>query len=198
VSIFSEMDDIARVRGHLAHWRRQLAVAQHEDDAFSRMQAQGIVNTLERREAELQAQPPAPAAAWNTGHKDIPTDRPVWAYVYVGTSSDEEPVLLLRGVSDGDGGGFTIDYEGRPWDRDGHVISWIDVEQRPTLSVEAVDAIAAALIDYSIHWYCIDHIVEDWLHREALWAVVDGHPDAQAIAADALRTRELKFSRYYG
>lgn len=40
--------------------------------------------------------------------------------------------------------------------------------------------------------------VEDWLHREALRAVADGHRDAEAIAAAALKSRELKFSRYYG
>ncbi|MCJ2075400.1 hypothetical protein MKK68_06965 [Methylobacterium sp. E-016] len=74
-----------------------------------------------------------------------------------------------------------------------------DVEERPSLSVEAVDAIVAALADQRvIRWGCADHIVEDWLHREALRAVVDGHRDAQALAAAALKTSDLKFSRYYG
>jgi len=135
---------------------------------------------------------------WQSGHKGIPTDWQVWAYFYVGTSIDEDLVLLLRGVSDGDGERFTVDYEGRPWDRDGHVVCWIDVEERPSLSVEAVEAIVVALSGAGIHWSCGDHIVEDWLHREALRAVADGHRDASAIAAAALKSRELKFSRYYG
>ncbi|MFF9550870.1 hypothetical protein [Methylobacterium fujisawaense] len=136
---------------------------------------------------------------WRSGHDGIPTDRPVWAYFYVGTSIDEGPVLLLRGVSDEDGEEFTVDYEGRPWDRDGHVVCWIDVEERPSLSVEAVDAIVAAMGAWALYYSGGgDHIVEDWLHREALRAVADGHRDAPAIAAAALKSRELKFSRYYG
>lgn len=193
MSIFSEMDDLARVRGHLEHWRRQFADAQREDDLLRRMQARGIVDTLERREAELQARP---AAAWNAGHRGIPTDRPVWAYFFESGCGGDDAVMLLRGVSDKDGEMFDDDGDG--WGRFGTLVCWIDVEERPTLSVAAVDAIAAALVDPSIRWTCGDHIVEDWLHREALRAVVDGHPDAHAIAAAALKTRELKFSRYYG
>jgi hypothetical protein len=137
---------------------------------------------------------------WQSGHKGIPTDRPVWAYFYVGRSSDEDAVLLLRGVSDEDGERFTAVWnpDGDEWPEFGNVVCWIDVEERPSLSVEAVDAIVVALSGAGIHWSCGDHIVEDWLHREALRAVVDGHRDAAAIAAAALKSRELSFSRYYG
>ncbi|WP_437871139.1 hypothetical protein ACSD7O_19425 [Methylorubrum extorquens] len=135
---------------------------------------------------------------WQSGHKGIPTDRQVWAYFYVGTS-DEDDVLLLRGVSGEDGEVFTVEHEGKPWGRDGHVVCWIDVEERPTLSVEAVEAAVASLGTRAFYYSGgVDHAVEDWLHREVLRAVADGHQDAPAIAAAALKSRELKFSRYCG
>ena len=85
------------------------------------------------------------------------------------------------------------------WERDGHVVCWIDVDDQPLFSVEAVDAIVPAL-DTRVFYYSGggDHVVEDWLHRFALQAVAGGHRDAPAIAAAALKTRELKFSRCYG
>ncbi|MET7244134.1 hypothetical protein ABZT49_12260 [Methylobacterium sp. EM32] len=133
---------------------------------------------------------------WQSGHEGIPTDRPVWAYFYDNGSGDGQDVTLLRGVSDEDGETFTVDYEGRPWERDGHIVCWIDAQERPSLSVEAVEAILAVLPSEAFD-LCLGHVVEDWLHREALRAVVDGHRDAPAIAAAALKSRELKFSRYY-
>lgn len=136
---------------------------------------------------------------WQSGHKGIPTDRPVWAYFFESGSVEDEPVMLQRGVSDWDGEVFTVQHERvGDWDRYGHVVCWIEVEERPSLSDEVVDAIVVALSGADIHWSCGDHIVEDWLHREALQAVADGHRDAPAIAAAALKSRELKFSRYYG
>ncbi|MGE8128484.1 hypothetical protein ACQKQD_16035 [Methylobacterium sp. NPDC080182] len=136
---------------------------------------------------------------WQSGHKGIPTDRPVWAYFF-DSGGEDEHVTLLRGVSEVDGEVFSAECnpDGDEWPRFGHVVCWIDFEERPSLSVEAVDAIVVALSEAGIHWSCGDHIVEDWLHREALRAVVDGHRDAPAIAAAALKSRELKFSRYYG
>lgn len=134
---------------------------------------------------------------WQSGHKGIPTDRPVWAYFYEGGSTEGDDVTLVRGVAKLDGDVFTVDDDGGS-DLYGHVVSWIDVEERPVLSVEAVDAIVVAIAEAGIHWSCADHIVEDWLHRFALRAVADGHREAPAIAAAALKTRELTFSRYCG
>jgi len=137
--------------------------------------------------------------AWQSGHKGIPTNRPVWAYFFESGSVEEEPVMLLRGVGVEGGEEFETQFEGQRWDRYGHVICWIDVEERPSLSVKAVDAIVAAMGARALYFSGGgDHIVEDWLHREALRAVADGHRDAPAIAAAALKSRELKFSRYYG
>ncbi|MCJ2040963.1 hypothetical protein MKK55_18710 [Methylobacterium sp. J-059] len=137
---------------------------------------------------------------WQSGHRGIPPDRPVWAYFYESGSGEDEDVMLLHGISDEGGEVFTVQHERvRDWDRYGKIVCWIDVEECPALSVEAVDAIVAALADQrGIYWGCADHIVEDWLHRAALQAVVDGHRDAAGIAAAALKSRELKFSRYYG
>jgi hypothetical protein len=39
--------------------------------------------------------------------------------------------------------------------------------------------------------------IEAWLHREALRAVVAHHPNSHGIAAAALESREVKFTRYY-
>ncbi|WP_156311682.1 hypothetical protein [Methylobacterium platani] len=196
MSVFDDMDNLAQVQAHLAHWRDQLADDRRKDDFLFGVQAKGIIATLERKEAELQAAPAKPN--WQSGHQGIPTDRPVWAIFFESGSGEDEDVMLLRGVSDEDGEVFTVQHKG-DWDRYGHVVCWIDVEERPPFSVEAVDAIVAALANQSgIHWGCADHIVEDWLHREALRAVVDGNRDAPAIAAAALKSREIRFSRYYG
>lgn len=128
---------------------------------------------------------------WQTSHRGLPTDRDVWAWRY---SPDTGAVELQRGRDvDGD---FMV--AGEEWWAAygvGNVICWIDGEECPELSVEAVGAIVASLPDLS---GCLDHIVEDWLHWFALQAVVDGHRDAPAIAAAALKSRDLKFSRYYG
>ncbi|ACB27260.1 hypothetical protein [Methylobacterium radiotolerans] len=88
--------------------------------------------------------------------------------------------------------------EGEDWPADfglGNVICWIDVEECPELTAEAVGDIVESLPNL---FGCLDHIVEDWLHLLALQAVADGHRDARAIAAAALKSRELTFSRYYG
>lgn len=132
---------------------------------------------------------------WQSGAAGIPTDRPVWAYFYQGNSMGEEPVLFARGVVDEDGEGLKP--EGETWPRSGHVIAWIETEERPSLTVEAVEAFVAALPDD--RFSCgADHICEDWLHEAALQAIEDGHPDPVAIAAAALKSRSLSFSRYYG
>lgn len=58
---------------------------------------------------------------WQSGHKGIPTDRPVWAYFFESGSVEDEPVMLLRGVSDWDGKVFTVQQD-CDWDRYGHVV----------------------------------------------------------------------------
>ncbi|MGU3476918.1 hypothetical protein [Methylobacterium sp. D48H] len=131
---------------------------------------------------------------WRSGPTGIPTDRPVWAYFYQGNSMSEEPVLFARGLVDEDGEGITV--EGEAWPRSGHVVAWIETEERPPLTVESVDAFVAALGDFKLS-FGADHICEDWLHEAALQAVVDGHAHAKAIAAAALKSRDLPFSRYY-
>ncbi len=132
---------------------------------------------------------------WQSGAAGLPNDRPVWAYFYQGNSMGEEPVLLVRGVVDEDG--EDIKAEGETWPRHGYVVAWVETEERPPLTVGTVDAFVAALGDFKMS-FGADHICEDWLHETALQAVVDGHPDAKAIAAAALKSRGLPFSRYYG
>ncbi|SFU50280.1 MULTISPECIES: hypothetical protein [unclassified Methylobacterium] len=132
---------------------------------------------------------------WQSGADGIPTDRPVWAFFYQGCSMSEEPVLLARGKVEEDGEEFTA--EGETFLRYGHVIAWIEAQERPPLTVEAVESFVAALGDHKLS-FGADHICEDWLHGTALQAVVDGHPDAVAIAAAALKSRDLPISRYYG
>jgi hypothetical protein len=40
------------------------------------------------------------------------------------------------------------------------------------------------------------HTIEDSLHASVLMAVAAGHRDGQALAAAALKTREIPFSRW--
>ena len=128
---------------------------------------------------------------WQSGPGGLPEDRDVWVWKY---SPDTRCVELQHG-RDVDGE-FML--QGEDWPDDfglENVICWIDAEDAPELSAEAVDAIVKRIPGMS---GCLDHIVEDWLHWFALRAVVDRHRDAQAISAAALKTRDLKFSRYYG
>ncbi|KTS39512.1 hypothetical protein NS228_04980 [Methylobacterium indicum] len=61
MSIFDDMDNLAQVQAHLAHWRDQLADGRREDDFLFVRQAKGIIATLEHKEAELQVAQSAPA-----------------------------------------------------------------------------------------------------------------------------------------
>ncbi len=126
---------------------------------------------------------------WNIGHASIPSDRDISAYVYSYEACD---IIMVRGH--GDDGDFIMEGEDWPGHCLGNVVAWFDGGPAAELTVDLVQAIVAKLTSLS---GSMDHIVEDWLHRTALKAVVDGHPDARAIAAAALKSRELKFSRYY-
>ncbi|KQO89455.1 hypothetical protein [Methylorubrum sp. SL192] len=122
----------------------------------------------------------------------MPADRDVWAYLY--HYRDDEDFGLLRGRYDAEfrefwwaGGSLTTS-----------VLAWVDTEEQPAFCIEAVRACIASLQPLVDN--CDDeiaHMAEDWLHREVLRAVVAGHPDAQAIAAAALESRAVKFTRYY-
>ena len=41
------------------------------------------------------------------------------------------------------------------------------------------------------------HALEDQLHGDVIRAIADGAEDAAALAREALKTTELKFSRWY-
>lgn len=130
--------------------------------------------------------------AWKADIDGVPTDRDVWAYLAVYDGEDE--VELIRGRVDG----RRFDLAGSDgWDdRDvANIICWIEVKDRPAFSLAVAKATATAL--ERLERLGNGHAVEDWLHREALRAVVAGHPDAQAIAAAALESRAVKFTRYY-
>lgn len=43
----------------------------------------------------------------------------------------------------------------------------------------------------------VAHSMEDQLHEDALAAIASGADDPQALAAECLRTREIKFDRWY-
>ncbi|MEH3146424.1 MAG: hypothetical protein PGN34_13990 [Methylobacterium frigidaeris] len=109
MSMFDDMDNLAQVQAHLAHWRDQLADGRREEDRLFVMQAKGIIATLERKEAELQAAQPAsapmvvrPNEFWwanlhNHDHVEVDEVRfedgkPHWVYVTgtdVGISADK-------------------------------------------------------------------------------------------------------------
>ena len=131
------------------------------------------------------------APSWKAGHEGMPTDRDVWAYVYAHDTEDD--IELARGRA------ARSDFKlaGDEWEyreiKD--AACWIDTDERPAFSIEVVRAAIAALADLERTGQ--GHVFEDWLHREALRAVVAGHPDAQAIAAAALDSRAVKFTRYY-
>jgi hypothetical protein len=133
------------------------------------------------------------AQAWKAGHEGMPPDRDVWAFIY--DHEHEEDVQLVRGCADGRDFVLAVKGDDDPWYETGHVICWFDGEERPSFSVAVVKAIVASLAE--LERTGLGHVVEDWLHREALRAVVAGHPDAQAIAAAALESRTVKFTRYY-
>lgn len=132
--------------------------------------------------------------SWKAGHERMPPDRDVWAYIY--HYDDDEDVVLLRGRFDvrfrefepaGTKGSLTTS-----------VLAWVDAGEQPAFCIEAVRACIASLEPLVEDCHDeIAHMAEDWLHREALRAVVAGHPDAQAIAAAALESRKVKFTRYY-
>lgn len=41
------------------------------------------------------------------------------------------------------------------------------------------------------------HACEDDLHQDVLQAIADGHPDAAALAAEALKSVQITFYRWY-
>lgn len=131
------------------------------------------------------------AAPWNAGPVGMPTDRDVWAYVM--EWEGDEVVSLLHGRRQGSE--FLLAGEDWAYHQVENVMAWVDVEERPVFSLALVRAGIADLERLERHGN--GHAAEDWLHREALRAVVAGHPDAQAIAAAALESRAVKFTRYY-
>jgi hypothetical protein len=148
-----------------------------------------VSKATDEEKAEAHGACGANAPAWKAGLDGMPTDRDVWAFLPIYDGEDE--VELIRGrangrwfdLADGD-------------DRDVvRIICWIDTVERPGFSLALVKAGVAAMERLERHGH--GHAVEDWLHRESLRAVVAGHPDAQAIAAAALESREVKFTRYY-
>ncbi|GBU19237.1 MULTISPECIES: hypothetical protein [unclassified Methylobacterium] len=132
--------------------------------------------------------------AWQAGPDGVPADRDVWAYVY--NTYDKEDIVLIRGRYDARFREF--EPAGSKGSLSTSVLAWIDTEEQPAFGIEAVRACIASLQPLSDNCHDeIAHMAEDWLHREALRAVVAGHPDAQAIAAAALESRAVKFTRYY-
>ncbi len=43
----------------------------------------------------------------------------------------------------------------------------------------------------------MQHAAEDQLHSDVLQAIADGAPNGAELAAEALKTRDLDFSRWY-
>ncbi len=130
--------------------------------------------------------------AWKADIDGVPTDRDVWAYLAVydgGGRGRADPRPRRRPQ-------VRPRRQRRVDDRDvANIICWIEVKDRPAFSLAVAKATVTAL--ERLERLGNGHAVEDWLHREALRAVVAGHPDAQAIAAAALESRAVKFTRYY-
>ncbi|WP_342112070.1 hypothetical protein [Methylobacterium sp. SI9] len=128
----------------------------------------GLIVTKATEEEKAEAYG-AVSPAWKAGSTGIPSDRDVWAYIHNHGTRDIE---LLRGRDDQ--GDFMP--PGEDWTdlHTGSVVCWLDAEEQPSFGVATVRA-----------------------GIEALRAVAAHHPDAHGIAAAALESRTVKFTRYY-
>lgn len=118
----------------------------------------------------------------------LPENVTVWAFV---RSHCDEDFGIATGVWDGDR--ITVEGTNHVF-YDDDIIVWSGA---PMHDVPLYEALLEALKS-GRHWCERDHMIEDWMHRMALRLVVDGAEGAKEIAALALKTRELEFSRYYG
>ncbi|MCJ2007017.1 hypothetical protein MKK60_07980 [Methylobacterium sp. J-092] len=94
----------------------------------------------------------------------------MWTFIY--NYEADEGVEFVRGRAGPDRclDDFVLAIRGKddPWYETRNVACWFDTEDRPELSVPVVKAVVAALAD--LERTGLGHIVEDWLHREALRA----------------------------
>lgn len=118
---------------------------------------------------------------------DIPENVTVHAFVRI--HSDDQ-FGIATGIWNGDS---MFDEETKHQFYDDDIIVWSGA---PMHDVPLFEALLEALKS-GRHWCERDHMIEDWMHRMALRLVVDGCEGAKEIAALALKTRELDFSRYY-
>lgn len=123
---------------------------------------------------------------------DMPKETPIW--VFARTHDDEDFVCL---AGQWDGSRFWPWSSSKPHDdlkMQSDIILWSEV---PFEKAGLYEALLEALRSGE-HWCERDHMIEDWMHRTALRLVVDGADGAIEIAALALKSREIDFSRYYG
>lgn len=113
----------------------------------------------------------------------------VTVHAFVRIYSDDQ-FGIATGIWNGDS---MFDEETKDEFRDDDIIVWSGA---PMHDVPLYEALIEALKS-GRHWCERDHMIEDWMHRMALRIVVDGAENAREIAALALKTRELDFSRYY-
>ena len=123
---------------------------------------------------------------------DMPKETPIWVF---SRTEDDEDFACLAGQWDGS--------RFWPWSSSKpsgdpktqfEVILWSEAPfERAALYQALLEALKGGE-----HWCERDHMIEDWMHRNALRLVIAGEHDAIEIATLALKSRDIDFSRYYG
>ncbi|KQP62135.1 hypothetical protein [Methylobacterium sp. Leaf112] len=129
--------------------------------------------------------------SWHVGFKGLSDVKAAWAYVYEG--NEGEPVRLVRG-SFRDG----FYEEGTERSLGYRVICWTDAADRPSFDQAAVRALLGGIEQVVEYEQSVAFATENWLHRQALEAVVYGNPEAIEIAQLALGSHHIEINRYYG
>lgn len=123
---------------------------------------------------------------------DMPKETPIWVFA---RTEEAEDFVQLAGQFDGN--------RFWPWSSSkpsgdpktqSDVILWSEAGfQKAALYEALLEALKSGE-----HWCERDHMIEDWMHRNALRLFVAGDEGAKEIAVLALKSREIDFSRYYG
>lgn len=65
------------------------------------------------------------------------------------------------------------------------------------MKLQHVTSRLKAIVGLSAYDNAGAHAAEDKLHTDVLRAIAKGHPDAQALAREALKSTKINFARWY-
>lgn len=121
-------------------------------------------------------------------NEDLPENVRIWVFARVDMHPDD------FGMADVIYDGHSLSLDDKRWAFYAEdVILW---SGSPIEDVPPFEALLEVLKS-GRHSCGLDHRIEDRMHRMALRLVVDDASNAKEIAALALKTRELDFTRYY-